>query len=51
MSEEYSIFKLQKDMTRFITTAAKIDSLVSLIYEVGEFFWHGWEVNLLLTES
>ncbi|KAI7893551.1 uncharacterized protein EV154DRAFT_416727 [Mucor mucedo] len=40
---EYPVFDLQSGINRFIS-AVKIESLVLSIYELGEFFWHGWEV-------
>ncbi|GAA5807675.1 hypothetical protein MFLAVUS_001046 [Mucor flavus] len=40
---EYPILDLQSGIDHFIS-ADKIEPLVSSIYELGNFFWHGWEV-------
>ncbi|CAO3610250.1 unnamed protein product [Mucor hiemalis] len=40
---EYPVIDLQSGITRLISEA-KIDSIVLSIYELGDFFWHGWEV-------
>lgn len=40
---EYPVLDLQSGITRLISEA-KIDSVVLSIYELGDFFWHGWEV-------
>ncbi|KAK4512614.1 uncharacterized protein ATC70_003317 [Mucor velutinosus] len=42
-TNEFTPNELQTALSRLVD-AAKIESLACSIYELGEFFWHGWEV-------
>ncbi|CAO0801901.1 unnamed protein product [Mucor circinelloides] len=42
-TNEFTPIELQTALSRLVD-AVKIESLACSIYELGEFFWHGWEV-------